>query len=728
MTEAAMSLSAAASGFVLFLLSLSVVTSQNDYGVTYTSTQICALKGSTVDIGCSFKYSLHLVKKIWFTKENNYNPEDLKTDPVYAGRVSYSSQWKGCTLTIRDLRESDSAVYKFRFETDQGGFTVLPGVTLTVTDIKVTGSTGRKLDCVTRCNPYASSYVWYKNGQQVNGVSSSSYEMPYDNKNSYSCALKGFDDFHSPLVCAKDQFCNRVNYSNRSICAVKGSSVDISCTYNNFERVIQSQSWFRSGRGSEDLREDSQYAGCVEVTETGRKCSTLRIRDLTESDSAEYHFKFKTHSFEWKSSLPGTTLTVAVPQVKVSRISVHESQTEAELICESSCSPAGRLSFVWFKNNQFMVEQSSYQDLFSPGDVISCAFKGHERYRSDPVYIPKLPSVSASPSGEIVEGSSVTLTCSSDAKPAAKYTWYKEQKQISQEKQIIFRSIRSSDSGEYYCTAENELGRMSSEVIFIRVKYAPKLPSVSVSPSAEIVEGSSVTLTCSSDANPAASYTWYKDKKLISQEKQIIFRSIQSSDFGEYYCTAENELGKTTSEVISINGKYPQKRPTVTVSPSGEIGEGSPVTLTCSTVSCSPGISNNQDSWKKTAAVASITVLFLAVIIICGIIFIRRKGCFKTNSSRERPDNKPEENAYYYMFDPAPSGRPEHDGPSAPAQSRAAEEQQDDLCYSSVTFIKKPEEHDYYNILPIKTKRRKEKDEEVTDVDYTVVRLNSTQR
>uniref|UniRef100_A0A671TFZ8 Ig-like domain-containing protein n=1 Tax=Sparus aurata TaxID=8175 RepID=A0A671TFZ8_SPAAU len=41
--------------------------------------------------------------------------------------------------------------------------------------------------------------------------------------------------------------------------------------------------------------------------------------------------------------------------------------------------------------------------------------------------------------------------------------------------------------------------------------YAPKLPSVSVSPSAEIVEGSSVTLTCSSDANPAANYTWYKE-------------------------------------------------------------------------------------------------------------------------------------------------------------------------------------------------------------------------
>uniref|UniRef100_A0A3Q2WXJ4 Immunoglobulin subtype domain-containing protein n=1 Tax=Haplochromis burtoni TaxID=8153 RepID=A0A3Q2WXJ4_HAPBU len=112
---------------------VTVVQSQNDYAVTYTSTQICAFKGSTVDIRCSFKYPsrVNVLKRVWFTKGNNYNPEDLKTDPVYAGRVSYSSRWKSCTLTIRDLRESDSAVYKFRFETDRKNFTGLPGVTLT---------------------------------------------------------------------------------------------------------------------------------------------------------------------------------------------------------------------------------------------------------------------------------------------------------------------------------------------------------------------------------------------------------------------------------------------------------------------------------------------------------------------------------------------------------------------------------------------------------------------
>ncbi len=94
--------------------------------------------------------------------------------------------------------------------------------------------------------------------------------------------------------------------------------------------------------------------------------------------------------------------------------------------------------------------------------------------------------------------------------------------------------------------------------MFIFSPDGPKLPSVSVSPSGEIVEGSSVTLTCSSDANPAANYTWYKrdaNFKSLSEDQQLVFSSIQSSDSGEYYCTAENKLRKRTSRYILIDVK-----------------------------------------------------------------------------------------------------------------------------------------------------------------------------
>ncbi|XP_067441970.1 B-cell receptor CD22-like [Thunnus thynnus] len=77
---------------------------------------------------------------------------------------------------------------------------------------------------------------------------------------------------------------------------------------------------------------------------------------------------------------------------------------------------------------------------------------------------PKLPSVLASPSGEIVEGSSVNLTCSSDANPAANYTWYKENEDSPKASGQIFTitDVRPEHSGNYYCEAQNRRGHHNS--------------------------------------------------------------------------------------------------------------------------------------------------------------------------------------------------------------------------------------------------------------------------
>lgn len=86
--------------------------------------------------------------------------------------------------------------------------------------------------------------------------------------------------------------------------------------------------------------------------------------------------------------------------------------------------------------------------------------------------MPNLPSVSLSSSGHIVEGDPTTLTCSSDANPVATYSWYKKDASgpLSKDSQLVFTSIQSSDSGEYYCKAENVLRIRTSKVVFIDVK------------------------------------------------------------------------------------------------------------------------------------------------------------------------------------------------------------------------------------------------------------------
>ncbi|XP_029115943.1 B-cell receptor CD22-like [Scleropages formosus] len=205
-------------------------------------------------------------------------------------------------------------------------------------------------------------------------------------------------------------------------------------------------------------------------------------------------------------------------------------------------------------------------------------------------YSPKNTSVSVSPSGEILEGSSVTLTCNNKANPPVyRYTWFKngaENSQSgSQKNYYTITNIRSEDSGKYRCVARNTHGTGTSELYSVDVQYSPKNTLVSISPSGDILEGSLVTLTCNSKANPAVdTYSWFKNGAEISQRgsmQDYDITNITSEDSGEYYCVATNTRGTGTSGVYTVNVLYSPKDTLVSISPSGDIVEGSLVTLTC---------------------------------------------------------------------------------------------------------------------------------------------------
>uniref|UniRef100_A0A674CKX1 B-cell receptor CD22 first Ig-like domain-containing protein n=1 Tax=Salmo trutta TaxID=8032 RepID=A0A674CKX1_SALTR len=106
---------------VVILILSSCISGQNCWSVTYTHQRICALKGSTVDISCSYTYpSYHQIKTaFWFTEwESGMDAEDLSSVPGYEGHIEYLGDNKSdCTLRITDLRLSDIAGYRFRFIT-----------------------------------------------------------------------------------------------------------------------------------------------------------------------------------------------------------------------------------------------------------------------------------------------------------------------------------------------------------------------------------------------------------------------------------------------------------------------------------------------------------------------------------------------------------------------------------------------------------------------------------
>lgn len=73
-------------------------------------------------------------------------------------------------------------------------------------------------------------------------------------------------------------------------------------------------------------------------------------------------------------------------------------------------------------------------------------------------------------------------------------------------------------------------------------------------PSSEVTEGSLVTFTCKSDANPPVDdYTWYKKKVVQGEERTFTLSQVSIKDSGKYWCEAKNQYGEKTSNMATLN-------------------------------------------------------------------------------------------------------------------------------------------------------------------------------
>lgn len=122
--------------WILFL-SLCNTDERNIWGWSCSSNQICAIRGSTVVINCTYRdksYSHygHTVQEISCLKnDQKWIP---KGDSNPRERVQCRCVYAECTLSISDITHSDSAEYKFRlnFRESQKSYYYSPGVILSV--------------------------------------------------------------------------------------------------------------------------------------------------------------------------------------------------------------------------------------------------------------------------------------------------------------------------------------------------------------------------------------------------------------------------------------------------------------------------------------------------------------------------------------------------------------------------------------------------------------------
>ncbi|XP_052447094.1 muscle M-line assembly protein unc-89-like isoform X1 [Carassius gibelio] len=357
--------------------------------VTCSQKSICAAKGSEVTLSCSY-VNIEIKTGFWFTEKQSTNwrknnePEDLTLDSDYSGRVKQMITNYHSTLTISDVRERDSGQYQLMFIMKDGvKHLSSAAVNLTVTVLQVKRNPESidmtdkriKLTCASSCTSGV-SYNWMKNGKDFDTGSRVSIST---NDDKYSCFINPDREHSSSYLCVSPSGCWDVTYSSRRVCALVGSTVDISCSYSHPSSDTVNKTFWHYGRPDvKDLREEHQFAGRVEYV--GNK---LRIKELKSIDSGEYRFRFITNSDEYSGS-PGVTLTVTDTQVTRSPSTVSGGE-KVILNCLTKCTLNNKHTYIWYKNGRqvtdgFTKVNKLYLDSVSDEELqqYSCAVGDQE--------------------------------------------------------------------------------------------------------------------------------------------------------------------------------------------------------------------------------------------------------------------------------------------------------------------------------------------------------------
>ncbi|XP_047212777.1 B-cell receptor CD22 [Girardinichthys multiradiatus] len=172
-------------------------------------------------------------------------------------------------------------------------------------------------------------------------------------------------------------------------------------------------------------------------------------------------------------------------------------------------------------------------------------------------YSPKDVRIEAWPGLAVKENETFKLSCGARSNPPiTQYKWKTENNNkkeitVSTERTYTVNSSRPSDSGLYICEVQNVIGRGKSKVE-INIKYAPKQTTIIKGEEQQRPEGRrSVKLSCSSHSYPSAKYIWYNktENKQISSSQNL---TVYSHQAGEYYCSAQNEMGRTESASVRL--------------------------------------------------------------------------------------------------------------------------------------------------------------------------------
>ncbi|KAI4897129.1 hypothetical protein NFI96_010324 [Prochilodus magdalenae] len=376
----------------------------------------------------------------------------------------------------------------------------------------------------------------------------------------------------------------------QSVEAVNGLCVLINCSFtideNTYKGDLQNNPkgiWFNGGNQKvfdSTTPESNKIKGRITGELRMKDCTTIFNR-INNDENGTYYFRIEAGRLKYTYKPPSVSINVRDSPPKPT-LSLYRDQTELEdrrilegssvsLFCSalSSC-PTQPLTLTWrplpINTSQQQIQNTSF--ISSQLNFIATRLHHGLRFNCTAtyqledkdtktaqrslilhvLYSPRNTSISVSPY-PVMLGSSVSLSCSSDGNPPVNYTWYRQNgEQIETGPSLTINQTNNTHSG-LYCRAQNQHGAQNSSVQ-LDIQYTPRNTSISASPSGPVVLGSSVSLRCSSDGNPAVNYTWYKENgQQIETGPSLTINQTNNTHSGLYYCRAQNQHGAQNSSV-----------------------------------------------------------------------------------------------------------------------------------------------------------------------------------
>ncbi|XP_059873078.1 opioid-binding protein/cell adhesion molecule isoform X3 [Delphinus delphis] len=221
-----------------------------------------------------------------------------------------------------------------------------------------------------------------------------------------------------------------------------------------------------------------------------------------------------------------------------------------------------RSTILYAGNDNIMIQNV---DVYDEGPY-TCSVQTDNHPKTSRVHLivqvpPQIMNISSDVT--VNEGSSVTLLCLAIGRPEPTVTWrhlsVKDgQGFVSEDEYLEISDIKRDQSGEYECSALNDVAAPDVRKVKITVNYPPY---ISKARNTGVSVGQKGILSCEASAVPMAEFQWFKEDTRLATGldglrienrghiSTLTFFNVSEKDYGNYTCVATNKLGNTNASI-----------------------------------------------------------------------------------------------------------------------------------------------------------------------------------